>query len=171
MVKDSSKAIYRNSSWGPTFGDPSAGGCDIYMANNANSNKNSYAKLNLSYPAPNGVQDPRTILAGTYRFTPDDWEVFYLDSWSPSTKKSFIHSLIFQLEQNDDQLDLELETMPLALVQSWAWPATQVLCTSRHVLFATSFGLWTMKDYNSEFIGRHVNKLRSGSLNSSFWQK
>ena len=66
-------AIYRGSGDGPLFGQ------DIYIANNANSNSLSLARLGLAYPAPAAVQNPRTILAGTYRFSPDEVEVFYLD--------------------------------------------------------------------------------------------
>ena len=54
-------------------------GFDIYIANNANSNSDSYADLGSYYPAPAAVQDPDTILAGTENFSPDEVEVFYLD--------------------------------------------------------------------------------------------
>ena len=67
-------AICRYSDFGPTCG----GGHDVYIANNANSNQNSYTHFDNSYSVPSGVQDHYTILAGTNRFTPDDWEVFYL---------------------------------------------------------------------------------------------
>ena len=73
MVKIPSRAIYRDSSYGPTFG-----GHDIYISNNANSNTNSYTDFGFSYSVPSGVQDRKTILPGTYRFTPDEVEVFYL---------------------------------------------------------------------------------------------
>ena len=66
-------AIYRWSWSGPRFGD------DIDIANNANSNRVSYAGLGRFYPAPAAVQDPDTILAGTEFFSPDEVEVFYLD--------------------------------------------------------------------------------------------
>ena len=66
-------AIYDASWSGPRFGD------DIIIANNANSNSNSFARLGRFYPAPAAVQDPNTILAGTLRFSPDEVEVFYLD--------------------------------------------------------------------------------------------
>ena len=66
-------AIIRWSWSGPRFGS------DIHIANNANSNSNSYARLGWSYPAPAAVQDKYTILAGTLRFSPDEVEVFYLD--------------------------------------------------------------------------------------------
>ena len=49
------------------------------MTSDANSNSRSYADLGHAYPAPAAVQDPETILAGTYRFSPDEVEVFYLD--------------------------------------------------------------------------------------------
>ncbi|KAL9961673.1 hypothetical protein ACROYT_G030665 [Oculina patagonica] len=74
MVKQPQYAIYRNSGYGPTFG----GGNDITIADNANSNTNSYTNFGYSYSVPSGVQSSRTILAGTYTFTPDEVEVFYL---------------------------------------------------------------------------------------------
>ena len=67
------RAIYRASWSGPWFG------YDIYIANNANNNNNSYAGLGRFYPAPAAEQDPNKILAGTLRFSPDEVEVFYLD--------------------------------------------------------------------------------------------
>ena len=72
-VRRPDRAIYRWSGSGPRFGD------DIHIANNANSNSNSFAVLGWYYPAPAAVQDPSTILAGTWRFSPDEVEVFYLD--------------------------------------------------------------------------------------------
>ena len=66
-------AIDRWSGSGPVFG------IDIIIFNNANSNSLSYAGLGGAYPAPAAVQDKYTILAGTYRFSPDEVEVFYLD--------------------------------------------------------------------------------------------
>ena len=66
-------AIDMWSGYGPAFG------YDIYIANNANSNSRSFARLGWAYPAPAAVQNPKTILAGTYRFSPDEVEVFYLD--------------------------------------------------------------------------------------------
>ena len=72
-VRTPDRAIYRWSRYGPAFG------VDIYIADNANSNSRSYAGLGWYYPAPAAVQDKYTILAGTYRFSPDEVEVFYLD--------------------------------------------------------------------------------------------
>ena len=68
------EAIYRGSEFGPCFG------ADIYIANNANNNSKSYARLGRSYPAPAAVQHQKTILAGTEYFSPDEVEVFYLNS-------------------------------------------------------------------------------------------
>ena len=67
-------AIYRLSSYGPTFG----GGHDIAISDNANSNTNSYTHFGFYYSLPSGIKDRKTILAGTYYFTPDEVEVFYL---------------------------------------------------------------------------------------------
>jgi len=76
MVAIPSRAIYIHATYGPTFGN----GWDIHIANNANSNNNSYSKFGEynDYPVPSGVQDRYTILAGTTYFSPDEVEVFYL---------------------------------------------------------------------------------------------
>ena len=75
MVNSPQHAIYRESGYGPTFG----GGHEIHISNNANSNTKSYTHLGGgSYPVPSGVQNRQTILAGSYNFTPDEVEVFYL---------------------------------------------------------------------------------------------
>jgi len=76
MVTNPSRAIFRYSSYGPTFGY----GHDIYIANNANSNTYSYTDfgVNNDYSVPSGVQNKYTILAGSRKFTPEEVEVFYL---------------------------------------------------------------------------------------------
>ncbi|XP_078383111.1 uncharacterized protein LOC144665695 [Oculina patagonica] len=76
MVARPSLAIFRSSDRGPTFG----GGHDICIADNANSNTNSYTDFGESnyYSVPSGVQSKYTILAGTRNFTPDEVEVLYL---------------------------------------------------------------------------------------------
>ena len=74
MVTNTSFPIYRDPSYGPTFG----GGHDIYIAGNANQNANSYANFGNSYSLPNGITDSSKILAGTRYFSPDEVEVFYL---------------------------------------------------------------------------------------------
>ena len=72
-MRSPDRAIYSRSWYGPRFG------YEIYIANNANSNSFSYARLDYAYPAPAAVQDRYTILAGTEYFSPDEVEVFYLD--------------------------------------------------------------------------------------------
>ena len=72
-VRTPDYAIYRQSDYGPHFS------IDISIANNANSNSVSYARLLWDYPPPAAVQDKYTILAGTLLFSPDEVEVFYLD--------------------------------------------------------------------------------------------
>ena len=75
-VTNPSRAIYWSPSNGPTFGN----GWDIQIADNANSNINSYSDFGEynDYFVPSGVQDKNTILAGTNYFTPEEVEVFYL---------------------------------------------------------------------------------------------
>ena len=77
MVKhaSSSKAIYRWSSYGPTFGGWRH---DIHISDYANQNTNSFTNFGNSYSPPNGVTDRHTILAGARYFSPDEVEVFYL---------------------------------------------------------------------------------------------
>ena len=66
------------SSSGPAFG----GGHDIYIADNAASNTNSHASdLGHTYSPPpgnrHGSSFTRSFLAGSYKFRPDEVEVFY----------------------------------------------------------------------------------------------
>ena len=76
-VKKSDDAIYGNSGYGPTFG----GGHDIYIADDAASNTNSYTNLGHSYVQlagyKYGASDTRSLLAGSYNFQPQEVEVFY----------------------------------------------------------------------------------------------
>lgn len=76
-VKNSGHAIYGNNGYGPTFG----GGHDIYIANSAGSNRNSYCNLGHSYVQPAGyiysASDTKSLLAGSYNFQPQELEVFY----------------------------------------------------------------------------------------------
>ena len=67
-------AICNYQSRGPTFGL----GHDIHISDDANIFLGSYANFGVAYSVPSGVQDRETILAGTYWFTPDEVEVFYL---------------------------------------------------------------------------------------------
>ena len=75
MVKSPKQAIYKHEGCGPTFG----GGHDIYISNNANSNTTSHTNFHKAYyHIPSRVQNRLTILAGSYKFKPDEVEVFYL---------------------------------------------------------------------------------------------
>ena len=72
--KKTRKAIYRHSFYGPKFGE------DLVIYRNAVNKKNSEARLDSRYSVPPGVHDPLTVLAGTQYFSPDEVEVFYLDT-------------------------------------------------------------------------------------------
>ena len=76
-VKKSDRAMYGKSSYGPTFG----GGHDIYIANSAGYNTNSYTNLGQSYVQLAGYRygsgDAGSLLAGSYNFQPHEVEVFY----------------------------------------------------------------------------------------------
>ena len=76
-----SYSIYSCSSYGLTFGN----GHDIYIANNAASNTNSYSDLGHTYSPPAGYSYTssfsRSFLAGSYYFRPDEVEVFYETTW------------------------------------------------------------------------------------------
>ena len=70
-------SIYGCHNRGPAFG----GGHDIYIASYASSNKNSYSNLGHTYSPPSGhsyaSSFTRSFLAGSYKFQPDEVEVFY----------------------------------------------------------------------------------------------
>ena len=71
-------AIYRCSGYGPTFG----GGHDIYISNNAASNRYSSTYCGDTYPLPPGYSSSGGSCrfyagGGSYTFTPTDVEVFY----------------------------------------------------------------------------------------------
>ena len=67
------QAIYRGSSTGPMFG------YDVIIQNNADSSSLSRARLDYVYSVPPAVKDRDTVLTGTYAFSPNEVEVFYLD--------------------------------------------------------------------------------------------
>ena len=75
------KAIYRLSSYGPTFGY----GHDLHIANNAGSPSYSvtyfgwsYTDFGTSYNLPLGY-NTQSLLAGSFHFTPSEVEVLYLN--------------------------------------------------------------------------------------------
>ena len=78
MYRYSQYAIYTDYGYGPTFG----GGHDIYIANNAHSNTNSYTNFGFTYQPPSGYSysssNTQALLAGSYSFTVSEVEVFYL---------------------------------------------------------------------------------------------
>ena len=75
----SSYAIYTCSDRGPVFG----GGHVWWIANNAGSNRDSHTYCGNSYPLPPGYSASGAscqFYAGSYKFTPTDVEVFYLNN-------------------------------------------------------------------------------------------
>ncbi|CAB4010285.1 fibropellin-1-like isoform X1 [Paramuricea clavata] len=74
-----SNAVYTNAGYGPTFG----GGHDIYISNNANTGTSSYTNLGHTYQPPRGYSYAtvrvRNLLAGTYKFRPNEVETFYVN--------------------------------------------------------------------------------------------
>ena len=70
-------STYSCSRYGPTFG----GGHAIYIASYASSNKNSYSNPGYTYSPPSGhsfgSSFARSFMAGSYKFQPDEVEVFY----------------------------------------------------------------------------------------------
>ena len=79
MKQFSRTAIYRDSSFGPNFS------FHIYITDNADSNGNSVAGFEFYgegigfYSVPTAVTNQYTVLAGSWLFSPDEVEVFYLD--------------------------------------------------------------------------------------------
>merc|ERR1711915_682003 len=67
---------YNHNGYGPTFG----GGHDLYIANDAGHNRNSYTNLGHTYLPPSGFtyghSNAKDLLAGTCNFTPLRYEVF-----------------------------------------------------------------------------------------------
>ena len=74
MTEKKRRAIHRSSYYGPMFG----GDLVIYL--DAVNKKDSEARLGSRYSVPPGVQYRLTVLAGTEVFSPDEVEVFYLDT-------------------------------------------------------------------------------------------
>ena len=70
-------ATYDDYASGPTFGS----GFDICIASYASSNTYSYSNLGDGYSPPAGhsygTSFTRSFLAGSYKFQPDEVEVFY----------------------------------------------------------------------------------------------
>ena len=72
---DTVLSIYCHSSYGPTFGN----GCDLYIADYANSNNTSCSNLGFHYKHPKysfGSKEAKIFLAGAYNFQVDEIEVY-----------------------------------------------------------------------------------------------
>ena len=72
-IRFSGRAIYRGSYYGPRFGSA------VVIRGNVDSDSYSIAGLDKRYSVPPAVKHHDTVLAGTYAFSPDEVEVFYLD--------------------------------------------------------------------------------------------
>ena len=70
-------ATYHHNSVGPNFG----GGHDLYIADNCDKNTNSFSNLGHTYKLPAGytygTTQAKTLLAGSYHFKVDEYEVFF----------------------------------------------------------------------------------------------
>ena len=75
MVKNIGRAIYNHRWFGPTFGEN-----DIRIDKDSDSGSNRTITIfGNHYFVPENVNDAKTILAGVYKFHPDEIEVFYLN--------------------------------------------------------------------------------------------
>ena len=70
-IKKEGEAIYRSSHFGPRFG------YDVNIADNADSNSYSRARLGDYYSVPPAVKDQNTVLAGT-KYLSLRWKYFIL---------------------------------------------------------------------------------------------
>ena len=67
-------AVYRCSSYGPTFG----GGHNIYISDNAKSNQHSYTECGSMYSNPAGYSAGHcNFFTGSLYFSPSDIEVYF----------------------------------------------------------------------------------------------
>ena len=81
------RAIYNYyGNYGPTFG----GGYDLYIPDDCHTT-NGYSELGHTYRPPNGyghvTWQARNVLAGSYRFRCDEYEVFY-QAWLETKSNS-----------------------------------------------------------------------------------
>ena len=76
-VKDHQYAIFSKPSYGASFGK----GYDFYISDNSNANQLSYSDFGNTYQPPagyvRGTQETKSLLAGSYKFTPTEVEVFF----------------------------------------------------------------------------------------------
>ena len=73
LATDKTKAIYKNSDFGPSFGEAP------FLKIEGDNAEESQALIDVPYSPPIEVGDKNTILAGTAgSFSPYNYEVFYL---------------------------------------------------------------------------------------------
>ena len=77
VYKNHEHAICSYPSYGPTFG----GGHDLYISNDSHTNQQSCTNFGHSYQPPGGyyygTPQTKSLLAGSYQFTPTEIEVFF----------------------------------------------------------------------------------------------
>ena len=74
MVNNTDRAIYRYKYYGPIFGTS-----DLFIDRHGNEgNELAKTDFGIDYFVPENVTNRTTILAGVYKFHPDEVEVFYL---------------------------------------------------------------------------------------------
>ena len=77
VYQDHQYAFYSNPSYGPNFGEY----CHLYISNNSHGYQQSYNNFGDTYQPPAGYvyKSPQTksLLAGSYKFTPTEIEVFF----------------------------------------------------------------------------------------------
>ena len=77
VYKNHQHAIHSNPGYGPSFG----GGRDLHITNDSHTNQRSFTNFGNTYQPPAGYvyNSPQTksLLAGSYNFTPTEVEVFF----------------------------------------------------------------------------------------------
>ena len=90
------KALLQDPQAGPVFGEN-----DVFIGNNADQSAVSFSDLGHAYELPSvsyqaGTISARRFLAGSYKFIPDDIEVFFYNSklcfLPPTWKQSQINT-------------------------------------------------------------------------------
>ena len=77
VYKNHQYAIYSSPGYGPTFG----GSHDLHICNDSHANQHSNTNFGHTYQPPAGyvygTQQTKSLLAGSYKFTPTEIEVFF----------------------------------------------------------------------------------------------
>ena len=82
FLRKGKESIFRDSSFGAIFGfGHPIHGRDLSISNNADTEDTSFSDFGCSYTLPKGYvaksDKARSLLAGRFRFTPTELEVFY----------------------------------------------------------------------------------------------